>query len=75
MGTARRLSVAWGVHAVSAGESLSSVEGIVEQACAMAAREGFAQVGDDIRITAGVPISEPGTTNVLCIPRLPALGE
>jgi len=64
--TARRLSVVWGVHCVQI-EDATSFPDMVEKACHSAAEEGFANIGDRIVITAGVPFGTPGSTNVLRI--------
>ncbi len=68
--TARRTALVWGVHSVTAKECAND-ESIVEQACEIAEREGFAKAGDHVLITAGVPFPAPGTTNLLRIARLP----
>lgn len=62
----RRLSLVWGLHTVQMDES-NSLEGMVDQACAMAYSEGFARPGDRVAITAGVPLGTPGATNMLRI--------
>ena len=64
--TARRLALAWGVHPVHAPEIAGDAE-MVESACALARREGFAQTGDTIVIIAGLPLGTAGTTNLLRI--------
>ena len=64
--TARRMTLCWGVHPVVTPEVQSLAE-IVEQAVAVAAREGIAKKGDRLVITAGVPLGTPGATNVLRI--------
>ncbi|NML19109.1 pyruvate kinase [Azohydromonas caseinilytica] len=64
--TARRLPLAWGVHAVQC-EEVSDVLGMSDQACAIAKDEGFAHQGDTIVVTAGVPFGTPGSTNLLRI--------
>jgi pyruvate kinase len=38
---------------------------MVERACGTAVRDGLAEAGDRIVITAGVPFGTPGATNVL----------
>jgi len=38
---------------------------MVSAACQAAVREGFARKGDQIAITAGMPIGQPGSTNLL----------
>jgi pyruvate kinase len=64
--TARRLSLAWGVHPVP-GVDATSFADMVEKACSTALAEGFAQPGTRLVITAGVPFGTPGATNVLRI--------
>jgi len=64
--TTRRLALVWGLHCVSAKEA-SNLEDMVDQACAIACREGFARPGDRVAITAGVPLGTPGATNMLRI--------
>jgi pyruvate kinase len=70
MSIARRLALAWGVHAVRINET-ARVSKIVEYACATAAREGLAKPGEIIVIAAGLPTGLAGTTNLLRIERLP----
>ena len=62
--TARRLAVVWGVHAVQTGE-LHTMTETVTRATRIARTEGFAQEGEEIVVTAGVPFNQPGTTNAL----------
>ncbi|MGD9738777.1 MAG: pyruvate kinase [Bauldia sp.] len=64
--TGRRLSLGWGLHCVF-GEEAPDFDGMVDEACEIAVREGFARPGDRIIITAGVPMGRPGTTNMLRI--------
>jgi pyruvate kinase len=64
--TARRLTLAWGVHPVLCPE-VTDVAGMSERACEAALREGLAAPGDTIVISAGVPFGTPGTTNLLRI--------
>ena len=66
VGTARRLALAWGLHCVF-GDEASDFDGMVDRACEVAVREGFAYPGDRIIITAGIPMGRPGTTNMLRI--------
>ena len=68
--TARRLAMAWGVHAVHiANEERFSA--VVKRAVETAISQEFAKSGDKIVITAGVPMGTPGSTNVLRIERVP----
>jgi pyruvate kinase len=62
--SARRLAVVWGVHPVVAPE-LHSMTEMVTRALRAAQSEGFAQSGDEVVVTAGVPFGIPGTTNAL----------
>jgi len=64
--TARRLAIAWGVHNVQTADATSFVD-MVDSACQVALAEGFADTGDRIVITAGVPFGTPGSTNTLRI--------
>lgn len=64
--TARRLTLAWGVHAVLCHE----VEDVMEMtalACRTVRKEGFGQVGQSIVISAGLPFNVPGTTDLMRI--------
>ncbi|MCX5496596.1 pyruvate kinase [Kaistia dalseonensis] len=64
--TARRLSIVWGLHCV-VSEDAYNLDDMVNRACYIANREGFAQPGDRIIITAGVPLRTPGATNMIRI--------
>lgn len=64
--TARRLSLAWGLHCVVT-EDAKDLDDMVNRACNIAFREGFAKAGDRVIITAGVPLRTPGATNMLRI--------
>lgn len=62
--TARRLALVWGLHCVLT-EDATDLEDLAERACRIAYREGFAQPGKRIVVTAGVPLGTPGATNML----------
>ncbi|CAN5489203.1 pyruvate kinase [soil metagenome] len=64
--TVRRLSLVWGLHCVET-EDAHDLDDMVSRACRIAVSEGFAQIGQRILITAGVPLATPGTTNMLRI--------
>ena len=64
--TARRLTLAWGVHSVQVRE-VSDVNEMTAYACETAVKEGFAQQGDIVVITAGTPFGVSGSTNMLKI--------
>src|SRR6516225_5738433 len=64
--TGRRLSLVWGVHCIVA-EDAHDLDDMVERACRLAWKDGFAQVGQRVIIVAGVPLGTPGATNMLRI--------
>jgi pyruvate kinase len=65
-GTARRLALLWGLHAVVC-DDVENIAEMVEQACRHAVESGIAQTGSSLVITAGVPFGTPGSTNLLRI--------
>lgn len=67
--TARRLAVAWGVHALHVQEE-QRFSAVVQRATEIARTEEFAGTGDKVIITAGVPMGTPGSTNVLRVERI-----
>jgi len=66
MVTARKLTVAWGVHPVFCDDA-EDLDEMVAKARMLAKQEGFAQAGSTIVITAGLPFGTPGATNLLRI--------
>jgi pyruvate kinase len=62
--TARRLAIAWGLHCVHTHDVRNFNE-MVQHATSAARREGFADKGQRVVITAGVPFGTPGATTVL----------
>jgi pyruvate kinase len=66
LATARRLALAWGVHAVLCHEVVDVPE-MSELACRTALKEGFGTSGQTIVISAGMPFGTSGTTNLLRI--------
>ncbi|MXP63309.1 pyruvate kinase [Roseomonas sp. M0104] len=62
--TARRMAVVWGVHPLPSAEP-NSMTDMVAKAVRAAQTEGFAQAGEEVVVTAGVPFGTPGTTNAL----------
>ena len=66
MVTARKLSLAWGVHPVYT-EDAHDLDEMVGKARQYARDEGFAAPGGSIVITAGLPFGTPGATNLLRI--------
>jgi pyruvate kinase len=66
LSTARRLSLVWGVHCVVA-EDARDQDDMVERACRLAFKDGFARSGQRVIVVAGVPLGTPGATNMLRI--------
>jgi pyruvate kinase len=66
MSTGRRLAVVWGVHCVVT-EDAHDQDDMVDRACRIAFKEGFARPGQRVVIVAGVPLGTPGATNMLRI--------
>jgi pyruvate kinase len=66
LSTGRRLSLVWGIHCVVAQDARDQ-DDMVERACRIAFKEGFAKAGQRVIIVAGVPLGTPGATNMLRI--------
>lgn len=64
--TKRSLSLAWGVEARKVRPP-QSTDDMLDSASELAQQVGFAREGDLILITAGVPVYESGTTNLMKI--------
>jgi pyruvate kinase len=60
----RKLSLAWGIHSVIA-EDARDQDDMVERACQIAFKEGFAKAGQRIVVVAGLPLGTPGATNMI----------
>jgi pyruvate kinase len=59
----RRCRLLWGVHPRLNEEPMDTL-GLIEACAEVAEREGFAQTGDKIGITAGLPAGSAGGTNL-----------
>lgn len=66
LATARRLALAWGVHAVLCHE-VADVPEMTDLASRTVLHEGFGAQGQPIVISAGLPFAVAGTTNLLRI--------
>ena len=64
--TARRLSLLWGTHCVVTPDA-TDLDDMVDRACRLSFKEGFARAGQRIIIVAGVPLRTPGATNMVRI--------
>jgi pyruvate kinase len=62
--TGRKLAIAWGLHCVVTEDAIDN-EDMVDRACQIAFREGFAKLNQRLVVTAGVPLRTPGATNLL----------
>lgn len=69
LATARRLALAWGVHAVLCHDVVDVPE-MSDLACETARKQHFASRGQSIVISAGMPFGTSGTTNLLRIAEL-----
>ena len=69
--TGRRLAVVWGVHCVITDDAHDQ-DDMVDRACRIAFKEGFAKAGQRVIVVAGVPLGTPGATNML---RIAYVGE
>jgi len=64
--TGRKLAMVWGVHCVVT-EDARDQDDMVDRACRIAFKEGFAKAGQRVIVAAGVPFGTPGATNMLRI--------
>ncbi|SET79370.1 pyruvate kinase [Salinibacillus kushneri] len=62
----RQLALSWGVHAIP-GYSVSSTDEMLDSAIDRGLKTGLFKRGDKVVITAGVPVGESGTTNLMKI--------
>lgn len=69
LATARRLALAWGVHALRV-DDVHDVGEMLQRAGQAAQDEGFAAPGDHIAVVAGLPFGHAGSTNLLHVHRL-----
>jgi len=67
--TLRRLRLVWGVHPVVMPE-VRDFDEVIAAAQDAARRTGLARPGDDIVVTAGYPMGQSGTTNLLKVVRV-----
>ena len=66
LGTARRLSVVWGVRAFLCADA-RDLDDMIAKARSAAVRADMAAAGQALVITAGLPFGTPGATNMLRI--------
>ncbi|MDG4656532.1 pyruvate kinase [Ectobacillus antri] len=63
----RKLALVWGVQAYLANEKATSTDEMLDTAIHTGMEAGIIGFGDTVVITAGVPIGETGTTNLMKI--------
>ncbi|AGW90761.1 pyruvate kinase [Cupriavidus necator] len=71
MEVARRISLAWGIHA-AVSPDVRDVDEMVAVASNAAVTEGFAAEGEEIVIVAGMPFGMHGSTNLLHVAKVTA---
>ena len=64
--TGRKLALVWGLHCVLTDDPIN-LDDMVAKACRIAYQEGFALPGQQVIISAGVPLGKSGATNMLRI--------
>ena len=62
--TRRQLAISWGVHPYLSGE-VDSTDRMFSRAVDVARKEGAVKPGDTVVITAGIPLGQSGTTNLI----------
>ena len=62
--TQRQLSLSWGVEALMVGEERVT-DILFDQAVNAARRAGYVKDNDIVVLTAGVPLAQSGTTNLI----------
>ncbi len=64
--TGRKLAIVWGLHCVLTDDP-RNIDDMVAKACRIAYQEGFALPGQQVIISAGIPLGKSGATNMLRI--------
>ena len=67
---ARTLAIVWGIHAIEVEEIMKDYHDIEAAAIRCAKEAGFADKGDILVITAGIPIATSGNTNIMRLLRI-----
>lgn len=62
--TARTLSLVWGLHCVQTGH-VDQFDQAVLEAVKAAKKDGFAEAGETVVVTAGIPFNQAGSTNII----------
>ncbi len=64
--TARRLTLVWGAFPI-VGSRVTSIDSILDESVEQSVKHKYVTHGDVVIITAGVPVGEAGTTNLMKI--------
>ncbi|MFY0567149.1 pyruvate kinase [Archangium lansingense] len=67
--TVNRMALYWGVKALQVGR-LQSTDAMLRQVKRLCNEEGICKVGTPVVIVAGVPLNEPGNTNMMSVHRI-----
>lgn len=67
--TVNRMALYWGVKGLQVGR-LQSTDAMLKQVRRLCREEGLCKVGTPVVIVAGVPLNEPGKTNMMSIHRI-----
>ncbi|AKJ03385.1 pyruvate kinase [Archangium gephyra] len=67
--TVNRMALYWGVKALQVGR-LQSTDAMLRQVRRLCHEEGICKVGTPVVIVAGVPLNEPGRTNMMSVHRI-----
>ena len=67
--TVNRMALYWGVKGVQVGR-LQSTDAMLKQVRRLCRDQGLCKVGTPVVIVAGVPLNEPGTTNMMSVHRI-----
>ena len=62
----RKLSLVWGIYPI-VGKKVTSIDEILQESVEESVKRQYASHGDVVIITAGVPVGEAGTTNLMKI--------
>ncbi len=67
--TVNRMALFWGVKGLQVGR-LQSTDAMLRQVRRLCREEGLCKVGTPVVIVAGVPLNEPGNTNMMSVHRI-----
>ncbi|MBV6272763.1 pyruvate kinase [Alcaligenaceae bacterium CGII-47] len=71
LSTARRLTLAWGIHPIHFDVQLTDVAEMISQATDAAVQAQRAESGDTVIVIAGLPFGHSGSTNLLHVASVP----